>query len=45
MFTPKHPRTRPVLSKVIEQQNRLDFDALVEEALAGAYVEYIHPEF
>jgi thiamine biosynthesis protein ThiI len=45
VFTPKHPRTRPVLSKVIEQQNRLDFDALVQEALDGAYVEYIHPTF
>ena len=45
VFTPKHPRTRPVLSKVIEQQNRLDFDALVQEALDGAYIEYIHPQF
>ena len=45
VFTPRHPRTRPVLSKVIEQQNRLDFDALVQEALDGAYVEYIHPTF
>ena len=44
VFTPKHPRTRPELSKVIEQQNRLDFEALVEEALAGAYTEYIRSE-
>ncbi len=41
VFTPKHPKTKPELSKVIEQQNRLDFDALVEEALAGATVERI----
>ncbi len=41
VFTPKHPKTKPELSKVIEQQNRLDFDALVEEALNGAYVERI----
>ena len=45
VFTPKHPKTKPVLSKVEEQQARLDFDALVEEALAGAYVEYIRPEY
>ena len=32
VFTPRHPRTRPELDKVIEQQNRLDFDALVDEA-------------
>ena len=34
VFTPRHPRTRPELEKVIEQQNRLDFDALVNEAFA-----------
>ena len=45
VFTPKHPKTKPELSKVEEQQNRLDFDALVQEALDGAYVEYIRPEF
>ena len=45
VFTPKHPRTKPELSKVEEQQRRLDFDALVQEALDGAYVEYIRPEF
>lgn len=32
VFTPRHPRTRPELDKVIEQQNRLPFDELVEEA-------------
>ena len=32
VFTPRHPKTRPELDKVIEQQNRLDFDALVDEA-------------
>ena len=45
VFTPKHPKTKPELSKVEEQQRRLDFDALVEEALAGAYVEHIRTEF
>ena len=45
VFTPKHPCTKPELAKVEEQQRRLDFDALVQEALDGAYVEYIRPEF
>ena len=45
VFTPKHPRTRPELEKVLEQQNRLDFEALVQEAIDGAYVERIRTEF
>jgi thiamine biosynthesis protein ThiI len=32
VFTPRHPKTRPELEKVIEQQNRLPFDELVERA-------------
>ena len=32
VFTPRHPRTRPELEKVIEQQNRLPFDEHVEKA-------------
>lgn len=45
VFTPKHPKTRPEIEKVIEQQNRLDFDALVEEALATVKTEHIRTEF
>ena len=45
VFTPKHPRTRPELAKVLEQEKKLDFDALVKEALDGAYVEHIRTEF
>ncbi len=45
VFTPKHPRTRPELAKVVEQEKKLDFDTLVEEALASAYVERIRTEF
>jgi thiamine biosynthesis protein ThiI len=45
VFTPKHPKTKPELSKVEEQQRRLDFDALVQEALDSSYVEYIPVEF
>lgn len=45
VFTPKHPRTRPELAKVLEQEQKLDFEALVQEALDGAYVERIRTEF
>jgi thiamine biosynthesis protein ThiI len=37
VFTPKHPRTRPELGKVLEQEQKLDFEALVAEAIEGAY--------
>ena len=33
VFTPKHPRTKPELAKVEEQERRLDFDAFVARAL------------
>ena len=34
VFTPKHPKTRPELESVIAEQNRLNFDELVERAYA-----------
>lgn len=37
VFTPRHPRTRPVLEKVLAEQAKVDFDALVEEAYATMY--------
>jgi thiamine biosynthesis protein ThiI len=33
VFTPKHPRTKPKLDKVIEAENLLDVDELIEEAM------------
>jgi thiamine biosynthesis protein ThiI len=45
VFTPKHPRTRPELAKVLAEEQKLDFEALVQEALDGAYVERIRTEF
>lgn len=35
VFTPKHPRTRPRLDKVLEAERALDADALIEEAVRG----------
>ena len=45
VFTPKHPRTRPELAKVLAEEAKLDFEALVQEALDGAYFERIRTEF
>ena len=32
VFTPRHPRTRPELERVIAEENKLDFAALCDEA-------------
>ncbi len=45
VFTPKHPRTKPVLEKVLEQEAKVDFDGLVEEALATLTTEYVQADF
>ena len=34
VFTPKHPRTRPVLKNVIAEQNKIDYQPLIREAIA-----------
>ena len=44
VFTPRHPRTRPSLSKVLEQERKLPFDELVEEAIAGMYRVDVTPD-
>ena len=45
VFTPKHPRTKPELEKVLVQENKLDFAALVEEAMGTVYTVHITPEY
>lgn len=37
VFTPRHPRTRPELEKVLMQEKRLDFKALADEAFESLY--------
>lgn len=37
VFTPKHPRTKPELEKVLREEAKLDFDALCDEAYATMY--------
>ena len=38
VFTPKHPKTKPILEEVIEEENKLDIDALIEEAVNNTEV-------
>ena len=44
MFTPKHPRTKPILKFVKEAQERAHFEPLVEESLQNLKITYINPE-
>lgn len=32
VFTPRHPKTRPDIERVLEEENKLDFEALCDEA-------------
>ncbi len=43
VFTPKHPRTKPVLKYVKEAQDKAGFDSMVETALNNLKVTYITP--
>ncbi len=45
VFTPKHPRTKPELEKVIREEEKLQFDALVDEAMGTLYTVHITPEY
>ena len=37
VFTPRHPRTRPELEKVLREERKLDFDSLCDEAYKTKY--------
>ena len=45
VFTPKHPKTKPELSKVLEQEQKLDFDALCDEAMESLYTVTVEPRY
>ncbi len=45
VFTPKHPKTKPRLEYVIEEENKVDFEALVNEAFELRTSEYIKAEY
>lgn len=37
VFTPKHPRTKPVLADVLGEQNKYDFAPLIEQAITDTH--------
>ena len=39
VFTPKHPKTQPKIELVMKELEKVDFDALLEEAYASMYTE------
>lgn len=44
VFTPKHPRTRPVLKYVEQAQQAVNFAPMVEKALDNLKITYINPK-
>ena len=45
VFTPRHPKTRPELAKVLDEERKLDFEALRAEAIASDNVIYLKADF
>jgi thiamine biosynthesis protein ThiI len=39
VFTPKHPKTQPKIELVMKELEKVDFEALLEEAYASMYTE------
>ena len=44
IFTPKHPRTKPILHFVEEGEQAIDGEALLEEALHNLETEWVYPQ-
>ena len=47
VFTPRHPKTQPKIEDVMAELNKVDVDALLEEAYASMYTEtkLIYPNY
>jgi thiamine biosynthesis protein ThiI len=45
VFTPKHPKTKPELEKVLVEEQKLDFSALCDEAYETRYTVTIEPKY
>lgn len=45
VFTPKHPKTAPVLSDVEAAQSRFDFEPLIAEAVEKTEIKFFKAEF
>ena len=45
VFTPKHPKTKPELEKVLVQEQKLDFAALCDEAMESMYTVTVEQKY
>ncbi len=45
VFTPRHPKTKPELHKVVAEEQKLDFDALVDRAMETMQTYRIAAEY
>ncbi len=45
VFTPRHPKTRPEIAQVLEQEKKLDIELLEKEAMETLQTYKIEPEF
>ncbi len=45
VFTPKHPKTKPELQKVIAEENKVDFNALANEAFDSLYTVTVEGKY
>ena len=45
VFTPKHPKTKPELEKVLVQENKVDFKALADEAFETLYTVTVEARY
>jgi thiamine biosynthesis protein ThiI len=45
VFTPRHPKTKPELEKVIAEEKKVDFEALADEAFETLYTVNIEPKY
>lgn len=45
VFTPKHPKTKPELEKVIAEENKLPFSELADEAYGTLYTVHVKQEY
>ena len=41
VFTPKHPKTRPILEEVVKAQESFDFEPLIAEAVENTELKVI----
>ena len=39
VFTPKHPKTKPLIEDVLKEETKFDFEPLIKKAIEGITVK------